>query len=144
MKYQTIIVILLLCSGIFISNGSLAYTYFDVSSSKGDPKIILGPFTQHQEKNSIIIIWQTNNITVDNSVLWGETPDCLHTTHSNNRDVRKETNFHTTEIAQLRMLRMQQMISLQFILLRHRRLWAKYRTKNLQEAKKISGALCQL
>jgi hypothetical protein len=83
---------------VFASNGSLAYSYFDTSSLNGEPKIILGPFPQHQEKNSIMIIWQTNNNTAENYVEWGVTPNCLYKTYSNTLAFGKETDLHKIRI----------------------------------------------
>jgi hypothetical protein len=98
MKSQICLVLILLCSAAFASNGSFAHSDFDTSSLIGGAKIIVGPFPQQQEKNSIIIIWQTNNYTIENFVEWGLTPNCLYTSYSNTLASGKETDLHSVRI----------------------------------------------
>ena len=40
------------------------------------PSIMVGPYPQNPQKNSISILWQTDIKTSRNEVHWGETPDC--------------------------------------------------------------------
>ena len=101
MKSSTYLSITILCSLLFLSGMALAYSSTNTNTSSISPKIILGPFPQHQEQNSIVIIWQTNNITSDNYIRWGLTPDCPHTTHTINPLLTKKTAIHMIKINEL-------------------------------------------
>ena len=40
------------------------------------PNIIIGPYLQNSQKNSIVILWQTDIKTTINEVHWGLTSEC--------------------------------------------------------------------
>ena len=51
--------------------------------SKNDVSIIVGPYPQSPDFNSIIIIWETSIATSNNSIYFGLTPACENIVYYN-------------------------------------------------------------
>jgi len=63
------------------------------------PNIIAGPYTQNQQDNSIIVMWETNIKTTTNEVHWGLTADCENI--ESEKFSIKQNNIHTVKIKNL-------------------------------------------
>lgn len=61
-----------------------------------NPSIIVGPYPQNPEIDSITILWETNSPTLENSVHFGLTPDCNNVVYSNNSN-----SFHEIKLKNL-------------------------------------------
>jgi hypothetical protein len=66
-----IIILLSITSNSIIGVKTYSNNLLTLSSS-----IIVGPYSQNPQKNSITILWQTDIITTINEVHWGRTPEC--------------------------------------------------------------------
>jgi 3',5'-cyclic AMP phosphodiesterase CpdA len=87
---------------ILFSNLTLAIIHTNPTISSENPEIIVGPYSQYQKENSIIIIWETNNKTSDNYVRWGETPECNNITYVSQSNSIPGTNIQQVKIHMLK------------------------------------------
>ncbi|KYK31065.1 MAG: hypothetical protein AYK22_02650 [Thermoplasmatales archaeon SG8-52-3] len=81
--------IILIILTIFFINSTISVNGLDEKNSQ----IIIGPYPQNPEFDSITIIWETNISTTNNSVHYGLTQDCEQKKYNN-----ISGNFHTVEL----------------------------------------------
>jgi hypothetical protein len=71
---------------------SIIFNY-GISLEEYNPLIIVGPYPQSQQPDSIKIVWETDIETTNNSVHYGLNPDCSQKTYNN-----YSSNFHIIEL----------------------------------------------
>ena len=102
MKKPKIILIssitLILLGVTFVSSNNIQTNYFKNYNIDKDLSIIVGPFPQNPDKNSITISWETSEKTQNNKVNYGENPDCDKTAFENNS---LEIDFHKVRLSGL-------------------------------------------
>jgi len=85
---------------IIINNFSVIYSKnlnnlkdLEINATE-DVSIVIGPYCQNQDLNSITILWETNIDTIKNEVHWGITPDCENITSEYNKKNFFVKNLH--------------------------------------------------
>jgi 3',5'-cyclic AMP phosphodiesterase CpdA len=74
-KIVTFLTVIIVSSPL-ISSDNLITTDYEEKNLIQTPSILIGPFSQDSDMNSITILWETDVKTSRNEVHWGSTPDC--------------------------------------------------------------------